>query len=96
MLTGLLKLGFYSLWPNGKTGKSYGMSANYKEDKTTVLVDIGSLFGMLKAGQIKPIITERFPLLEARQANQRLEAGKGSGKIVLVSPEWESLHSSQP
>jgi NADPH:quinone reductase-like Zn-dependent oxidoreductase len=42
---------------------------------------------MLEDGKIKPVITEKFSLLEARHANELLESGQVIGNIVLVSPE---------
>lgn len=45
------------------------------------------LFKLLEEGQIKPIIAERFPILEAVKANELLESGKITGNIVLLAPE---------
>jgi len=89
MLTGLIKLSLFNLYPNGKKGKFYGISNNYKKDKKTVIEDMQLLFELLKEGKIKPLISERFPILEAAKANQQLEFGNVSGKIVLVSPELD-------
>ena len=85
MLAGFLKLKLLSLSPNGKKGYSYGISANYKKDKTSIHEDMVSLFNLLKDEKIKPIIAERFPILEAAKANRMLETGNISGKIVLVA-----------
>jgi len=35
----------------------------------------------------EPRIGAKFPLLEAAQANELLESGEASGKIVLLAPE---------
>jgi NADPH:quinone reductase-like Zn-dependent oxidoreductase len=86
MLAGFLKVKLLSLFPNGKKGVSYGISASYKKDKTSILEDMQSLFDLLKDGKIKPIISERFPILNAAKANRMLETGDISGKIVLVAP----------
>jgi len=86
MLTGLLKLKLLNLSPNGKQGEFYGISASYKKDKTNIHEDMESLFHLLRDRKIKPIISERFPILEAAEANRLLEAGNISGKIVLVAP----------
>lgn len=86
MLAGLLKLKLFDLFPNGKQGEFYGISASYKKDKTSILEDMDSLFELLKEGKIKPVISERFPILEAAKANRLLETGNISGKIVLVAP----------
>lgn len=87
MLTGLIKLKLLNLYPNGKKGELYGISNNYQQNKKTVLEDMRILFELLKEGKIKPVISERFPILEAEKANRQLESGKVFGKIVLVSPE---------
>jgi NADPH:quinone reductase-like Zn-dependent oxidoreductase len=85
MLAGILKLKLLNLSPNGKKGEFYGISANYKKDKTSIHEDMESLFSLLKDGKINPIISERFPVLEAANANALLESGTTGGKIVLVA-----------
>jgi len=47
--------------------------------------DLIALFDLLKQQKIKPIIARRFPLAEARQAQELLGKGGVTGKIVLVS-----------
>jgi NADPH:quinone reductase-like Zn-dependent oxidoreductase len=42
---------------------------------------------LLKENKIMPVISTRMPLLQATEANQILESGNVSGKIVLVAPE---------
>jgi NADPH:quinone reductase-like Zn-dependent oxidoreductase len=46
--------------------------------------DLIALLDLLKQGKIKPIIARRFPLAEARQAQELLGKGGVIGKIVLV------------
>lgn len=46
--------------------------------------DLIALFDLLQQQKIKPLITQRFPLAEARQAQELLGAGGVTGKIVLV------------
>ncbi|MFC1960794.1 medium chain dehydrogenase/reductase family protein [Chloroflexota bacterium] len=74
----------YNLLPNGKTIKGYGTHRvpieQLKEDWT-------ALFQLLEQGQIKPIIAQRFPILEAAQANTLLESGSVVGNLVLLAPE---------
>ncbi|HET9293178.1 MAG TPA: medium chain dehydrogenase/reductase family protein [Gemmatimonadales bacterium] len=43
-----------------------------------------ALLDLLQQGKIKPLIAQRFPLAEARQAQERLAKGGVIGKIVLV------------
>jgi NADPH2:quinone reductase len=53
--------------------------------------DLTTLFGLLEQKKVKPLIAQRFPLAEARQAHELLGQGGVTGKIVLVcdgsSPE---------
>jgi NADPH:quinone reductase len=47
--------------------------------------DLTVLLDLLKQKKIKPLIAQRFPLAEARQAHELLGKGGIVGKIVLVS-----------
>ena len=46
--------------------------------------DLMALFDLLQQQQIKPLIARRFPLAEARDAQELLGSGGVTGKIVLV------------
>jgi NADPH2:quinone reductase len=46
--------------------------------------DLIALFDLLKQQKIKPLIAQRFPLVEARHAQELLGKGGVTGKIVLV------------
>lgn len=46
--------------------------------------DLTHLFDLLKQGKIKPLVAARFPLAEARQAQEMLGKGGITGKFVLV------------
>jgi NADPH:quinone reductase len=46
--------------------------------------DLIALLDLLKQQKIKPLIAQRFPLAEARQAQELLGKGGVTGKIVLV------------
>jgi NADPH2:quinone reductase len=46
--------------------------------------DLIALFELLQKQKIKPLIAQRFPLVEARQAHELLGKGGVIGKIVLV------------
>jgi NADPH:quinone reductase-like Zn-dependent oxidoreductase len=74
----------YNPLPNGKIIKGYGTHRLgvdlFREDWT-------ALFNLLEAGQIKPIIAAKFPILEADKANELLESGQVTGNIVLLAPE---------
>ncbi len=49
--------------------------------------DLLTLFGLLQQQEIKPLIAQRFPIAEARQAQELLGKGGVTGKIVLVHNE---------
>ena len=49
--------------------------------------DLTALFDLLQQRKIKPLIAARFPLAEARQAQELLGKGGVIGKIVLVPNE---------
>ena len=65
----------------------YGITALYKRDKRPFMEDLPKLFKLLEEGRIKPIVKEKFALLEARKANEMLESGKVTGNIALLTPE---------
>jgi NADPH2:quinone reductase len=46
--------------------------------------DLIALFDLLRQQKIKPLIAQRLPLAEARQAHELLGKGGVTGKIVLV------------
>lgn len=87
ILQGLIKLALINLLPNGRSAEFYGITALYMRDKKPFMDDLTRLFKLLEAGQIKPIIAARFPLIEAAKANEMLERGEVSGNIVLLAPE---------
>ncbi len=87
LLGSLVKLIFVNLMPNGKSAQSYGISELYARDKKPFMEDLPLLFKLLEDGKIKPIIQQKFPLLEAAKANELLESGQVTGNLVLVAPD---------
>ena len=51
--------------------------------------DLIALFDLLRQQKIKPLIARRFPLVEARQAQELLGQGGVTGKVILVC-DWAS------
>jgi NADPH2:quinone reductase len=49
--------------------------------------DLIALFELLRERTIEPLIARRFPLAEARAAQEMLGRGGVTGKIVLVQ-DW--------
>lgn len=48
--------------------------------------DLTALLDLLRERKIEPLVAQRFPLAEARQAHELLGQGGVTGKIVLVCP----------
>lgn len=63
---------FYNAWSLEKS-----QPAAYREDLTTV-------FNLLAEGKIEPLIARTVPLAEAAKAQQDLQSGAVTGKIVLT------------
>lgn len=80
----MVKFILYNLLPNGKAIKGYG---THKGDINLFKEDWAKLFKLLEEGQIKPIIAEKFPILEAAKANELIESGQVIGNVVLLSSE---------
>jgi len=83
----LIKLISVNLLPNGKSAAFYGITVEYLRDKKPFMEDLPILFNLLEEGKIKPLIDAKFPLLEARKANELLESGQVVGNLVLLTPE---------
>ena len=47
--------------------------------------DLMALFELLREHKIKPVVAQRFPIVEARRAQEVLGSGGVTGKIVLVA-----------
>jgi NADPH:quinone reductase-like Zn-dependent oxidoreductase len=84
LLAKILKL---NLLPNGRRVKPYGASAFLPFNRKPFLEDWAALFRLLQEGRIRPVISGKFPLLEAARANALLESGQVVGNLVLVAPE---------
>lgn len=76
----------FNLLPNGKSAKYYGTCVS-RFNKRPFMEDWATLFKLLEEGKIKPIIAEKFPILEAAKANELLESGQVTGNLVLLAPE---------
>ena len=80
----IVKFVFYNLLPNGKKLEGYG---THRLGVDLFKEDWAKLFELLKESQIKPIIAAKFPILEARKANELVESGTVVGNVVLLAPE---------
>ena len=70
----------------GRRGAFYGITRLYRNDPAPFREDLPKLFELLAQKKIAPKIALTLPLLDARKANERLEAGNIEGKIVLAGP----------
>ena len=70
----------------GRRGAFYGITQLYRKNPRPFREDLPKLFALLEEQKIQPKIAQTFPLLAARAANERLEAGGIEGKLVLVAP----------
>ena len=77
------KVILFNLLPNGKKARLYGNSSVVNQ--RPFLEDWAVLFKLLEEGKIKPVIYQKFPILEAAKANALLESGQVIGNIVLVA-----------
>jgi NADPH:quinone reductase len=69
----------------GRRGVFYGITMLYRKDPAPFREDLQKLFALLAEKKIHPKIAQTLPLLDARKANERLEAGNIEGKVVLVA-----------
>jgi len=54
--------------------------------------DLSALFKLLGEGKIRPLVARRFPLSQAREAQELLGKGGVVGKLVLVTDGSEVAH----
>ena len=82
----LTQIALYTLLPNGRKASYYSTGRSYL-NRRPFLEDWAELFRLLEEGKMRPIIMQKFPFLEAAQANALLESGQVIGNVVLVAPE---------
>jgi NADPH2:quinone reductase len=72
------------LLPGGKRVVPYSIQTLKRLKPDWFRQDLIALFDLLREKKIKPLIAGRYPLPEARQAQELLAKGGVIGKIVLV------------
>jgi NADPH:quinone reductase len=75
------------LFPGRKRVVPYSIQTLKRLKPVWFRQDLIALFSLLQQKKIKPLIAQRFPLAEARQAHDLLGKGGVVGKIVLVHNE---------
>ena len=81
------------LFPGRKRVVPYSIQTLKRLKPALFRQDLVALFDLLLQKKIKPLIAQRLPLVEARQAQESLGKGGVTGKIVLV-PNGSSLGST--
>jgi NADPH:quinone reductase-like Zn-dependent oxidoreductase len=66
-------------------GKQTPMTPDLGKDNAWYRETLTELLDSLAAGEIKPVVAERIPLVEAARAHELLERGGYAGKVVLVT-----------
>ena len=82
-----IRVNFLNAFFQKKKARSYGISGSYNKNLTIIKEDMAHLFDLLSQQKIRPMINHSMALLEARKANEMLESGQVSGKIVLLADE---------
>ena len=67
----------------GRRGTFYGITLLYRRNPRPFREDLPKVFALLAERRIDPLVTRRFPLLDARAALELLAQGTVEGKIVL-------------
>lgn len=76
-----------NLLPNGKRVTFYSIYDWYEKHYDWFAEDLQVLFGLLRAGEIAPVIQERIPFVDVKRAHEMLDAGGIKGKLVLIMDE---------
>ena len=81
----MLVVGLVKILPNGKTAPmGPGMESYPKEHMEWYRDSLAEFFDLAVTGKLKPVIADRFPLLEAARAHEFIERGGYAGKAVLT------------
>jgi NADPH:quinone reductase-like Zn-dependent oxidoreductase len=84
---GFALLAVMKILPDGRHADWYNIKTLRGAHPEQFREDLSKLFDLLAARQIQPVIAERFPLREAKRANQLLESSQVQGKLVLLCQE---------
>lgn len=81
---GFALFGLMKILPDGKKASWYNVKTLRDQRPDWFREDLSSLFDLLSARSIQPVIAATFPLHEAPRANEMLEKAQVSGKLVLL------------
>lgn len=79
-----------NLLPDGRSAAIYSIQLLKRRRPRLFREDLGTLLGLLRDGQLQPVIAARFPLEQAAEAQELLVGGTVAGKIVLDCPDSPS------
>lgn len=80
------QIALFNVLPDGRSATVYG-TGKIRLDRTPFETDWATLFELLEAGRIDPVIAGTYPLEEAADANELLESGEVVGNVVLVASD---------
>lgn len=78
-----LKIKLWNILPNGRTALFFSIGKMRKTHPDWFTEDLTKLFAFLEQGKIKPVIFNRMPLEEVKQAHELIENAQAQGKIIL-------------
>ena len=80
-----LKLwGTFSFLFSGRSAVFYSITARRSTHPEEFKADMATLFQLLRAGAIRPVVIEQLPLAAASEVHARIDRGGLGGKIVLL------------
>jgi NADPH:quinone reductase len=90
LITAGLGLARLKLWStlsflfSGRSAVFYSLTTRRSTHPDEFKADMATLFQLLRAGAIRPIVIEQLPLAAAREVHVRIDGGGSGGKIVLL------------
>lgn len=73
-----------SVFFGGRSAVFYSITARRSTHPEEFKADLATLFELLRAGAIHPVVIERLPLAAAAEVHARIDRGGLGGKIVLL------------
>ena len=74
----------FSFFLRGRCAVFYSITARRSTHAEEFNADMATLFQLLRAGAIHPVVVDRLPLAAASEVHARIDAGGLGGKIVLL------------
>jgi NADPH:quinone reductase-like Zn-dependent oxidoreductase len=84
VLTQYVRLALWSLPPNRKHATFYDARPLAEKHPDWFRADLTTLFDLLAAGKLHPVIAARLPLEEVAYAHRQVEHAEVQGKLVLI------------